>query len=90
MKRHPDKHIQSAIEYALLQGWVWISGGNSAHAFCRLRCSSPAEKHRLHQMSVWSTPRSPENHAKQIIRKVYPYSFKLQVRWLHSARRVTY
>ncbi|WP_074401185.1 hypothetical protein [Morganella psychrotolerans] len=70
MKRHPDKHIQSAIEYALLQGWVWIPAGNSAHAFCRLRCGSPGEKHRLHQMSVWSTPRSPENHAKQIIKKV--------------------
>ena len=27
MKKHPDKHIQSAIEYALLQGWVWIARG---------------------------------------------------------------
>lgn len=70
MKKHPDKHIQSAIEYALLQGWVWIAPGNSSHAFCRLRCGSPYDEHRQHQMSIWSTPRNPENHAKQIRRKV--------------------
>ncbi|EBR9859401.1 hypothetical protein ISO73_09815 [Morganella morganii subsp. morganii] len=70
MKKHPDKHIQSAIEYALLQGWVWIAPGNSSHAFCRLRCGSPYDEHRQHKMSVWSTPRNTENHAKQIRRKV--------------------
>ncbi|HBY1017458.1 TPA: hypothetical protein MIP50_18915 [Klebsiella pneumoniae] len=70
MKIHPNKHIQAAIEHALSQGWVWVSPGNSAHCFCRLRCGNPHGEHRDHQMSVWSTPKNAENHAKQIIRKV--------------------
>nr|WP_282557672.1 hypothetical protein [Providencia burhodogranariea] len=70
MKRHPNKHIQAAIEYAILQGWVLVSSGNSSHAFCRLRCGNAENEHQSHQMSVWSTPSNPENHAKQIRRKV--------------------
>lgn len=67
MTKHPNKHIQAALEYAKAHGWEVIPSGRSAHAFCRLRCRLG---HHEHQMSVWSTPRSPENHAKQIIRKV--------------------
>ncbi|HHL2560843.1 TPA: hypothetical protein ACQ31I_002754 [Yersinia enterocolitica] len=70
MKIHPNKHIQAAIEYALSKGWVWILPGDSAHCFCKLRCGNPEGEHRAHQMSVWSTPKSAENHAKQIRRKV--------------------
>ena len=70
MKKHPNKHIQAAIEYAILQGWIWVLPGNSSHAFCRLRCGIPEYEHQIHQFSVWSTPASPENHAKQIRRKV--------------------
>ncbi|QEY24794.1 hypothetical protein [Neisseria animalis] len=64
--KHPDKHIQAAIEYALQHGWQLVKSGSSSHAFCRLKC---IYKHSEHQMSVWSTPQNPENHAKQIIRK---------------------
>lgn len=67
MARHPNKHIQAALEYAESHGWRIVESGNSAHAFCRLKC---LRKHAEHQMSVWSTPRNPENHAKQIICKV--------------------
>lgn len=70
MKRHPNKHIQEAIEYALSKGWLWIAPGKSAHCFCRLRCGSPEGEHKDHQMSVYSTPKSEENHAKQIRRTV--------------------
>ncbi|ASB76831.1 TPA: hypothetical protein ACG0AS_002929 [Enterobacter hormaechei subsp. hoffmannii] len=70
MKTHPNKHIQAAIEYAVTQGWVWVPPGDSAHCFCKLRCGNPEGEHRDHQMSVWSTPKSAENHAKQIIRMV--------------------
>lgn len=70
MKKHSNKHIQAAIEYALDQGWVWVAPGDSAHCFCKLRCGNPEGEHRDHQMSVWSTPKSAENHAKQIIRMV--------------------
>lgn len=67
MAKHPNKHIQAALEYAQRHGWQVVSSGKSAHSFCRLRC---LQGHSEHQMSVWSTPKSPENHAKQIIRKV--------------------
>ncbi|MCS2170622.1 hypothetical protein MUU46_09855 [Scandinavium sp. TWS1a] len=68
MKEHPDKHIRAAIRYAESQGWFFAPGGHSSHCFGRLKCSIPA--HRQHMMSVWSTPGSPQNHARQIIRKV--------------------
>ncbi|OAM31705.1 hypothetical protein A7P96_04510 [Eikenella sp. NML03-A-027] len=67
MGKHPNKHIRAALAYAEQHGWAVVPAGKSAHAFCRLRC---LQGHTEHQMSVWSTPRNPENHAKQIIRKV--------------------
>ncbi|AUG99120.1 hypothetical protein CWC46_04390 [Prodigiosinella confusarubida] len=70
MKKHPNKHIQAAIDYALSKGWVWVPPGGSAHCFCKLRCGNSADEHQDHQMSVWSTPGNPENHAKQIRRNV--------------------
>jgi hypothetical protein len=67
MKKHPDKHIRAAIDYAVANGWHVVDAGKSAHAFCRLYCNAG---HAEHMMSVWSTPRSPENHARQIMHKV--------------------
>lgn len=67
MKKHPDKHIRAALEYAQSCGWVIVPAGGSAHAFCRLKC---VRGHAGHMMSVWSTPKSPENHARQIRRKI--------------------
>lgn len=66
-KEHPNKEIRKAIQYAVSKGWHIVKSGKSSHAFCRLRCDFG---HGEHQMSVWSTPKNPENHAKQIIRKV--------------------
>lgn len=68
MKKHPNKHIQAAIDYALACGWILIPAGHSAHCFCRLRCGDPQEKHRDHAMSVWSTPKVPLHHARLIIK----------------------
>ncbi|MEG9489242.1 hypothetical protein [Mannheimia indoligenes] len=68
MSKHPNKHIQTALDYAVQNGWEILKSGKSAHSYCRLRC---VLGHSEHQMSVWSTPRSTENHAKQIIRKVH-------------------
>lgn len=68
MNKHPSKEIQHAIEYAIQKGWRYVGTGNSAHAFCRLYC--PEKSRNGCSMSVWSTPRSTENHAKQIVRNV--------------------
>gem|GEM_PF-525405 len=66
MKEHPNKHIQAAIKYALDNGWKFRA--SRGHAFGRLYCG--ISDHTEHQMSVWSTPKNPELHAKQIIRQV--------------------
>ena len=38
MKKHPNKHIREAIEYAVENGWDIVETGKSGHAFCRLKC----------------------------------------------------
>ena len=67
-KKHPNKAIRDAIAEAVASGWSLVEAGGSAHCFCRLRCGIP--EHSDHMMSVWSTPKNPENHARQILRKV--------------------
>ncbi|ADG66071.1 conserved hypothetical protein [Planctopirus limnophila DSM 3776] len=64
--RHPNKHIRAAIEFALSCGWAARSGGG--HAFCIIFC--PKNNRSGCQKSVWSTPRDPEAHARDIIRFV--------------------
>jgi hypothetical protein len=63
---HPNKHVEAAVVYAESKGWrVEMSKG---HAWGKLFC--PLADPSGCRMSVWSTPRSPENHAKQIRGKV--------------------
>lgn len=66
--KHPKKEIQAAIEYAVANGWRIIETGKSSHAFCRLYC--PEESRNGCSISVNSTPRNAESHAKQIRHKV--------------------
>lgn len=63
-KKHPNKHIAQAIQYALKKGWTIKEAGNSAHAFGILLC--PSQSRSGCKISIFSTPRNPENHAKQI------------------------
>jgi hypothetical protein len=64
--RHPNKHIEKAICYAESQGWqVEMVRG---HAWGRLFCPQSSREGCI--VSVWSTPRKPENHARHIWREV--------------------
>lgn len=64
--RHPNKHIEAAVRYAEQLGWrVVISNG---HAWGRLLC--PRNSRTGCAISVWSTPKSPQNHARAIQRVV--------------------
>ncbi|MBI1346984.1 hypothetical protein GC163_11920 [bacterium] len=63
--KHANKHIRDAIEYAQEKGWTLRPGH---HAFCILYC--PAGMRGGCQKSVWSTPRNPEAHARDIRREV--------------------
>lgn len=64
--RHPDKHIEKAVQYAESLGWrVELSNG---HAWGHLLCPHATREGCI--VGVWSTPRNPENHARQIRREV--------------------
>ncbi|SFI11118.1 hypothetical protein SAMN05421753_105269 [Planctomicrobium piriforme] len=62
--RHPNKHIEAAIRYAEVNGWK--AEISNAHAFCKLYCPQACKC----LISVWSTPKVPENHARRIRRDV--------------------
>lgn len=67
-KVHPNKEIEKAIQYAESSGWRYKKAGESAHAWGRLLC--PLQTREGCGMSVWSTPRSADTHAKQIIKRI--------------------
>ena len=64
--RHPNKHIEQAIQYGESCGWqVQMSNG---HAWGRLFCPRNSRSGCI--VSIWSTPRNPVNHARHIRREV--------------------
>jgi hypothetical protein len=58
---HPNKHIREALKYAAERGWRVVMA--KGHAYCRIYCGL---RHANCQKSVWSTPRNPEHHARDI------------------------
>ena len=66
--RHPDKHIERAIQYAESLGWRVAKSSARAHSWGKLRC--PHRDRDGCTVYVWCTPRNPENHANQITRDV--------------------
>lgn len=67
MADHPNKHIRAALNHAESEGWTIRKSGPRAHAWGVTYCGYG---HRQCRMSIWSTPRNPENHARAIRRKV--------------------
>ena len=67
-KKHPNKEIETAVQYAEARGWRYKKTGSSAHAWGRLLC--PLQAQEGCAMSVWSTPRNPYGHANQIIKRI--------------------
>jgi hypothetical protein len=65
---HPNKHIREAIEYALHRGWTLRKSEPRAHIwgllYCRQRDRGGCKR------AVYSTPKDPEDHAKDIRRAV--------------------
>lgn len=64
--RHPSKDVEDAVAYAEAHGWEVVRAGS--HAWGILRC--PRRARDGHQRSVWSTPRNPVAHARDIRRAV--------------------
>ena len=64
--RHPKPPVEAAVRYAEQLGWrVVMSNG---HAWGRILC--PFSSRDGCAFSVWSTPRVPENHARQLRKSI--------------------
>ena len=73
-KRHPDKEVEAALKALEAVGWtVEEAKGRSAHAWGSVLCPANARdacrSGVFCRMSVWSTPRSPRAHARELLRK---------------------
>ena len=66
MNDHPNKHIRAAVDEAIRRGWRLVKSGPRAHAWGKLYC--PAIVRGGCIVSVYGTPRVPENHARYIRR----------------------
>ncbi|RYY26086.1 MAG: hypothetical protein EOP62_11435 [Sphingomonadales bacterium] len=64
--RHPKKAVEAAVVYAEALGWRWRKG--SGHCWGRLKCDE-ADRGGC-QISVFSTPRNSEDHARGILRSL--------------------
>ncbi len=69
--RHPKKEVEEARRYAEEAGWRVSVGGS--HAWGKIYCPYNDHECRCGEFciaSVWSTPKNPGNHARQIRRVV--------------------
>jgi hypothetical protein len=67
MASHPNKHIREALKYAKEQGWTVKKAGPRAHAW---GITYRSFGHRECWMSIYSAPKNPEGHARDIRRTV--------------------
>lgn len=61
--KHPKKEINDALDYADQLGFV-VEQTAAGHKWGRIKCTCRA------MFSVWSTPKIPFNHGRQIRRWV--------------------
>jgi hypothetical protein len=64
---HKIKHIREALKYADQKGWTVKKSGPRAHAWGIIHCQFG---HAECWMSIYSTPKNPEKHARDIRRTV--------------------
>ena len=70
-KLHPNKDIEAVLRYAEDRGWTVVPKGG--HAWGRIKCPFNDQECRCGEFCiscVWSTPRSPTNHARQLRRVI--------------------
>jgi len=63
---HPDKDIEDALRDFESAGWSVEKSGARAHIWGRAKC--PANRRGACSVSVYSTPKSGQNHAKNLRR----------------------
>jgi len=72
-RRHPNAHVERALRHAECCGWRVEPLAARAHGWGKMYC--PRNDPECHcgefcVTVVWGTPRSPENHARQLRRVV--------------------
>ncbi len=70
-KLHPKPEVEKTLKYAEEHGWRIEVGGS--HAWEKMYCPHNNKECRCGEFcvsSIWSTPKNPGNHAKQIKRVV--------------------
>lgn len=68
---HPKKEVEDAIQHAQSNGWRVMEGGS--HAWGKIYCPYNDNECRCGTFcitSIWSTPKSAANHAKDLKRVV--------------------
>jgi hypothetical protein len=88
--RHPKKEVEEALRYAEDAGWRISVGGS--HAWGKIYCPYNYSDCRCGEFciaSVWSTPKNPGNHARQIKRVVDNCSAHRQMLWTKERKTVT-
>lgn len=65
--RHADQAIERALQYAEGLGWR-VKLTKKGHAWGRLYCPFSSRSGCI--VSIWSTPRSADNHARHIRNRV--------------------
>lgn len=70
--RHPKKEVEAVLRELEELGWTVHKRDGKGHAWGLLRCPEPTEERRFGefcQMSIWSTPKNPSNHAAKLRQK---------------------
>ena len=68
---HPKREVEAAIRHAEQHGWTIRKGGS--HAWGKMYCPYNDERCRCGEFcitSIWSTPKNPGNHGRQLKRAV--------------------
>lgn len=63
MSRHPNKEIEAALKYAEGRGWRIVQSKHG-HVWERIYC--PHGQRGGCARSVYSTPRNPDKHAREL------------------------
>ena len=69
--RHSKQEVELALQHAESKGWRIEVGGS--HAWGKMYCPANDSECRCGEFcitSIWSTPRNPSNHARQLRRVV--------------------
>ncbi|MGV8084527.1 MAG: hypothetical protein AB2L09_12995 [Coriobacteriia bacterium] len=72
-KCHPNQQIEAAVAHAEMNGWRITTSRGRSHAWGTMRCPNNDTSCRCGEFcitSIWSTPRNPGNHARQLRRIV--------------------